>query len=331
MAGSDDTQDDELDACSTDADLSPRLAEVQARHALDAYPEVRVAGVVFACLEEVEHRWRILASDYDTPQEGRNGLTHIFLKSAAQTSDEAEEEELRAAAELLNWERHDELTVNGRRYRVGRIERAVRMGPDGPEPPRSSDPASPPGAAWRQVPDRSLGFIDEIAISGTAAAVTRYWMRNRTPNCPTEEMKHDAGRALDTHPRLVLIPATFMVAEQIDGDWRPAVGGTNPTPQAARDNLADHFRVTIPGPDNPDPYFARAAVHMGMKSPGPAACQHYADAADLIDREHRNDIHVADRHFRIVRVEQLLRLGADGPEPPRPSDPDGPPAADYQP
>lgn len=289
-----------------------------------------MAGVVFTCLEEVDRRWRILATDYDAPQDGRDGLAHIFLKSASQADDASVAAEFRAAAALLDWERHDELTVNGRRYRVGRIERMVRIGPDGPEPPRSSDTASPPGVPWHKVPDPSLGFIDEIALSGTAAALTRYWLRNRIPDCPSEEMKHDAGRALHSHPRLVLLPAIFTVAEEVDGRWRTA-GGTYPTPQTTRDHLADRFRVAIPGPDSPDPQFARAAVQMGRQSPGPAVCQEYAQAADLIEQEGRNEIHVADCHFRIARLEQIIRLSADGPEPPRPSDPDpyGPPAAEH--
>lgn len=59
-----------------------------------------------------------------------------------------------AAAVRLDWEKIDEMTVLGTRYRVVRAERFIRTGPDGPEPPRPSDP-DPAGlgeAARRRIP-----------------------------------------------------------------------------------------------------------------------------------------------------------------------------------
>jgi Family of unknown function (DUF5954) len=48
----------------------------------------------------------------------------------------------------------------------------------------------------------------------------------------------------------------------------------------------------------------------------------YAEGADRLDDERADELTVAGRRFRIVRVERLIRVGPDGPEGPRPSDPD---------
>lgn len=296
----------------------------EARRAFDAFPSLVTAGVVFTCLEEVGDRWCILATDYETPQEARNGLAHIFLVTASRSAaDAATAERFRVAADVLDWERRDEMTVAGRRFRVGRIERSARTGPDGPEPPRGSDPQSPPGEGESdEVPSRTLGFIRDNALTGTAAAMTRYELHNRVPECESEEGRRDAARALHTHPRIVLLPAEFVVAEEIGGRWRPRTGTTYPAVDIARDSLVDYFRVVVPGPDSPEPQYARIAAELGYESPGPAVCAEFALAAGVLARERLNDIRVAGQHFRIVRVEQIVRLGLDGPEPPRPSDPD---------
>lgn len=305
----------------------PGPAEAAARHALDAYPTLVTAGVAFTCVEEVDRRWRVLSAANDTPQQARDELAHHFLVIAAESDGAAAGAEFRRAAGVLARERHDELVVAARRFRIGRIERSARMGPDGPEPPRSTDPDSPAGEP--STSRRSIGFIDENALTGTAAAVTRHALHNRIPELGTARMRDDASRALDTHPRLVLLPAEFAVAEEAEGRWQPLNGASEVTPQAARDSLITYFRVIIPGPDSADETFARFAGELGHESPGPAVVEEYAGAADLLERDRLNDLRVAARHFRVIRVEQIVRLGRDGPEPPRPSDPDpyGPPAA----
>lgn len=301
------------------------MAEAEARRAFDAYPDMVTAGVVFTCLEEVDRRWRILASDYETPQDARNGLAHIFLKTAAEVgeteADAEAAERFRAAADVLDWERHDEMTVAGRRFRVGRLERSARTGPDGPEPPRCSDPQWPSGDG-RTAPSRTLGFIHRNALTGTAAAMLRCALHNRVPESDSADARRDAAGALQTHPRIVLLPAEFVVAEEIDGRWRPRANVTYATVGTALDSLADYFRVVVPGPDSPEPQYARIAAELGYESPGPAVCAEFARAADIVDRDRLTDVRVAGQHFRIVRVEQIVRLGLDGPEPPRPSDPD---------
>ena len=306
---------------SPEADSWRAMAEAEARRAFHTHPDLVTAGVVFTCLEEIDRRWRILASDYETPQDARNGFAHIFLKTAAESADPTTAERFRAAADVLDWERWDEMTVSGRRFRVGRIERSARVGPGGPEPPRCADPQSLPGEA-SGMPGRTVGFILDNALIGTAAAMLRYVLHNRVPECETDGARRDAVRALQTHPRIVLLPAEFVVAEEAGGRWRPRANTTYPAVLFARDSLADYFRVVVPGPDSPEPQYARIAAELGYESPGPAVCEEFARAADIMDRDRLDDVHVAGQHFRIVRVEQIVRLGRDGPEPPRPSDPD---------
>jgi hypothetical protein len=43
-------------------DPAAGLAEAEARRALDAYPRLGTMAVVFACVEQVGSRWRILAT-----------------------------------------------------------------------------------------------------------------------------------------------------------------------------------------------------------------------------------------------------------------------------
>lgn len=243
----------------TSSDPSPGAAEAEARRALDAYPTPVAAGVVFTCLEEVDRRWRILATDSDSPQQARDELAHLLLLFASESDEEAVAEKLRAGADLLDRERHDDLTVVGRRFRIGRIEKLARVGLEGPEPPRSSDPETPsdpekpsdpettPGVG-RAAPSRSLGFIADNAMRGTAAAITRYELHSKVPESTTAEEHRDAARAVQTRQELVLQAAEFIVAEETDGRWRPHVTGSDATPQAAR-GLTDYFRVVIPGPD----------------------------------------------------------------------------------
>ena len=48
----------------------------------------------------------------------------------------------------------------------------------------------------------------------------------------------------------------------------------------------------------------------------------YQQAADTLDTNPVDDVTVLGRHFRVTRIETLLRMDASGPEMPRPSDPD---------
>jgi hypothetical protein len=298
-------------------------AEAEARRALDAYPGLAWVGVAYACLERVGPRWRTLATGLESPQQARDHLAHLLLLDADQAAGEAEREELRATAYGLDDDPRNEVCVAGRLFRIGRVDRSVRMGPDGPEPPRPSDPDRAPGE-----PDpapRCLGFIDGLALRGTAAAVLRYELSSRVPDSGGRE-REDARRSLDSHPRLVLLPVEFTVAEEVEGRWRPLVAQTFVTPQGAREQLMDHLRPTrlaeLAGDARVRDVYARLQELIDSRRPGPEVCAEWERAAERLERERLDDLRTAGYHFRVIRVDQVLRLGVDGPEPPRPSDAD---------
>jgi hypothetical protein len=87
-----------------------------------------------------------------------------------------------------------------------------------------------------------------------------------------------------------------------------------PTPQGARDALAGYLRVMAPWQLDLDP---------GQRTV-------YDAAAEQMAAERADEITVAGRRFRIVRVERLVRIGPDGPEGSRPSGPDPQPPVKVQ-
>lgn len=293
-----------------------------------AASRLMTVGAEFTCLEEVDDRWFVLSAGHIAPQDARDWLAHMFRMRERDETDEAVRRELVRAYELLDRVRRDELWVAGRRYRVGRLERLCRVGPDGPEWPRPSDPDCDVAGSAERAPRRVIGGINANARTASEAAMLRYELRNKTPADGTPEMRRDALKALDTHPRTVIMPAEFALATEEDGSWTRQ-HDLKPTPQAVRDHFAGMLRFEC-GPDHPDPVIAEAAARMHLPSPGPERAAELWAAADRIDRERPVDFRALGRHYRVVRVEQLIRLGMDGPEPPRPSDPDpeGPPAAE---
>jgi hypothetical protein len=76
------------------------------------------------------------------------------------------------------------LDIAGRRYRIARVERLMRIGPDGPEGLRESDsdPDQPP-RVWEQQ-WREQGIIEAPACVGHGGRRTpRYWSRARRSRC----------------------------------------------------------------------------------------------------------------------------------------------------
>ncbi|GGZ19161.1 hypothetical protein GCM10010387_09810 [Streptomyces inusitatus] len=293
------------------------LAEEEAWRARERYPEILGMGPpVFHHTRELDHGgWEILGLGGPTPQCARDALGSHFRLTASGSEGKRKARAL-AAAEKLDRVALDELRVLGRRHRVVRVEQFIRMGPDGPEPPRPSDPDPArgwPGEAYK-VPARTKGFvIDPYTDTGLSDGLLRHDLskfviaRGTAP----EEVYLDARAALETHPGAVLLPAEFAVAEWDEGHWRPHTTSCS-SPQDARDTLALHFRVFLPATERLTGEERRA----------------YAEAADRLDAERGTGIAVLGHRFRVIRVEQSVRVGPDGPEPPRPSDddPDPPPA-----
>jgi len=65
------------------------------------------------------------------------------------------------AARLLERERRSQFTVGGRRFRIIRVETAVRPGPDGPEPPQPSDHDPDPPLTGETAELRTWDLTDE--------------------------------------------------------------------------------------------------------------------------------------------------------------------------
>ncbi|MFF5257424.1 DUF5954 family protein [Actinomadura viridis] len=123
-------------------------------------------------------------------------------------------------------------------------------------------------------------------------------------------MLADACRSIAAYPELVAVGALFTAAERVAGGWQ-VVCPCDPLPQGARELLADHLEDT--------------AAYAGAPGPGPGGAagpgaRALLDAAGELRARPVDDLTVAGRRFRVVRIEQLVRTGPDGPEPPRPTD-----------
>nr|WSX73410.1 DUF5954 family protein [Streptomyces sp. NBC_00899]WSX80524.1 DUF5954 family protein [Streptomyces sp. NBC_00899] len=289
------------------------LADVEAWRARKTFPSMLFAGgPVFGVARERPAGGWVLQPYFSglAPQDARDGLGSYFRRVAKETGERRQAAEYQAAGELLDWEPLNDLTVCGCRYRVVRAERFIRMGPDGPEPPRVTDPdPSEPGESHEGL-DPAVGLvIDPYDPTGVSEGILKAELLAalRKHGTVPGEVRDDARAAAAAYPGGVLLPATFMTAEREGGDqWRPGSSGTATTPQSARDGLAMQLRVMVPW--QRDLTAEQRSVHN--------------DAADRLDAERCDELDVAGRHFRIVRVERLVRVGPDGPEGPRPSDPD---------
>jgi hypothetical protein len=216
---------------------------------------------VFHAVEQAGTWWRFLGcSPEPTPQQARDALADQFLLRAAWAAAGSRAcQDYSQAAGLLDRERHDQLTVAGHRFAIARVEQFLRLGPDGPEPPRPGD-------------SRPLGTPAQAPAA--------------------------AGYA-----RVVLPGACFAIGERTASGWTQPLMKEYETPERARAALIAYLRAYVP--------------HAGQG--GPAA---FAKAADGLARHHVNEVSAAGRLLRIMRVGQVVRLSAEGPEPPRPSDAD---------
>jgi hypothetical protein len=291
------------------------LADAEAWAARESYPDLRFAGgpVFGVARERDEGGWQLQGFFCGpAPQDARDHMGAHFrgmAQRAERTGDATARSECERAAERLDWEALDELTVQGSRYRVVRAERFIRTGPVGPEPPRptDADPAKP--GRSHEVPDPVEGFVlDPVTATGMSAGLLKVELLGigYAKGAVPDDVRDDCLRAGETHPGGVLVPPSFMTSEKIDGRWKPQDSGTATSPQGARDSLGMYLRVVAPWKLELDA----------------AARTEYEAAADRLDAERGAELAVAERRFRIVRVERLVRVGPDGPEGPRRSDPD---------
>jgi Family of unknown function (DUF5954) len=287
-----------------------QAADDQAWLARKSYPSLIFAdGPVFGTAHELEHGgWELDYLYCLSPQEAREAMASDFRELAQQQAGGgAEHAECMRAAEQLGREALDELTVLGTRYRVIRAEQFIRSGPQGPEPPRSSDPdPGEPGMSHLSA-DPAEGFvIDPATPTGMSEGILKAELLGAgRPADSDPGQARDLAHAALTHPGGVLLPAGFTIGTVKGGTWGSASPHVWTTQQAARDELVSCLRISLP-------------AQLGLPDDKRAV---YSAAADLAERDRANEVTVAEHQFRVVRVERLVRIGPEGPEGPRPSDP----------
>jgi hypothetical protein len=120
-----------------------------------------------------------------------------------------------------------------------------------------------------------------------------------------ELTRQDAADALLAYPAAVPTGPVFAVVEQVQAGWQVLRTGEY-TPQAGRDTMGAVLRQDA------------ARLDEGA---GPQRGD-LLGAATLLNTERHDELRVAGRRLRVARVEEFVRLGPSGPEPPRPSDGD---------
>ncbi|WP_320774197.1 DUF5954 family protein [Streptomyces sp. CRN 30] len=299
------------------------FAEQEAWQARERYPRLLGVGLAefFHARELETGGWELSEYGSDTPQGSRDSLGSSF-RMRAQEAERAGDEKARgtwmAAALRMDREVVDDLRVRGERFRVVRASRFIRMGNGGPEPPRPSDPDPAEAGESHRVKSRTKGFVvDPYTDTGLSDSLLKLDLVQLVVSAPgaPEEVRADARRAAHTCPGGVLLPAVFMVAERVDGEWQAHnPGASHSSPQAARDALAGWLRVMAP---------------FTLRLPDDKKAE-YARAADKLDEKRSNGITVDGTRYRVTRVERLVRIGPDGPEGPRPSDYDPEPPVEVQ-
>lgn len=271
---------------------------------LAAYPDLVAVGALFTAAERVSGGWQVVCPPDPLPQ-GARELLADHLDDRAARLDRAAAGEFRRAADELRSGPRDTVAAAGRRFAIVRVEQLVRTGPDGPEPPRPSDPDPRPAS----VPASYRRPYDLLSGEGTGSDLATAELLCQVLDAAALSGSEPSGAFLTP---VALAPA-FTVAERgpaapggpsRERRWRP-VGRLHATPQQARDSLIGYLRDVAP------------AVEALSETDTDA----YAEAAEVLAEEpRRNGITVAGRRFRIVRIERITLMGPDGPEPPRPTD-----------
>lgn len=282
-----------------------------------AYPKIRIGAPLFGHAVQAEGgRWQVYAVVSDTPQAARDDLAHHLMEQLDETTDPPLAAELTTVLGVLDQEKVNEVVIAGRMHRVVRVDTFARFGPDGPEPPRPTD-RDP-----READEKDSFLAPEIVIdpdgaTGLSEAMLRVELT--TANYPRAQVPADvyadSVAAVASHPVGVILPTRYAAAESIGGSWRPYSRAVA-TPQLARDEIAFGLRHI-------EPRLLRLTDDQAVA---------YQQAADNLDTNPVDNVTVLGRHFRITRIETLLRMDASGPEMPRPSDPDPdpPPGVDRQ-
>ena len=296
------------------------VTEQDALRSAERYPHVVLRGPVFGFAEQRpadRPGWRLLSEVADGfPQQARDGLnSHLWHRAKRETAPGDElRAELLAAVARLEREPLDELEVAGVRYRVVRADEFARMGPEGIEGPRPTDPDTPrrdlADRSPRPSANRTRGFFaDHATPTGIMESIQRMELlslRYRAARIPSE-VRYDSERALATHPGVVLLPAMFTFAERKSASWEP---------KAALQHTPCDARATLYA------YLAEFLPKLEQEVSAQDARGYARAAEEFRSGPPRDEVTVLGRRFQVIRVERLMRIGPDGPEPPRPSDRD---------
>ncbi|MBO8192526.1 hypothetical protein ITI46_12745 [Streptomyces oryzae] len=301
-----------------------QVTELDAFRSGQRYPDIVVRGPLFGCAVQTpgdRPRWRLLGElDAGYPQDARDELnSYLWYYAKDRAGDHRERRRLLDGVARLEKKRIDELTVGRDRYRVVRADEFARIGDGALEPPRATD--HPEDDHWdlekKNPPSDAEGFVvDHAAEVQLTNGLERLALREnvyRSERFPADVLA-DSRRALHTHPGLVLLPPAFRVLEREPESWSMFLAKQFPTPQAARRGLVHHLTRSVP---------------MVREIPGLESeyserdVEVFAKAAERFMRQRgANELRARGRTFHIVRVERMMRIGPDGPEPPRPSDQD---------
>ncbi|MFF4604802.1 DUF5954 family protein [Streptomyces sp. NPDC001339] len=120
----------------------PAGVREDSERARTSHPDVVLLPVGFGVVERDDRGWRPHGVPRPTPHDARRML-HDGMKEfwplLYEFSDREKAQYAEAAAEFRAAGRANEVRVDGRLFRICRVERMVRSGPDGPESPRPSD------------------------------------------------------------------------------------------------------------------------------------------------------------------------------------------------
>ena len=315
------------------------LADLEAWRAREKYPELRSRMPWFAVAEEeLGGRWRIRATDDVEPQNCRDSLAHICRIRASDARQAGDVDAVRAwqaGYERMERVKTDELTVLDHRFRIIRGDCFFRSGPLGPEGPRTSDPDPAPIGEGSTGPDGAKDhLLDPTAITGISEALLKFdFMHASYPSNVPPDVRADSLKAVYSHPGGVLLPAAFSIFEETATHWT-SPGRSYENPQAARDGLAGSLAAMLPArirrwdlhlEELPREIRLSVARRDGFLAPGAddlseKQLRRIDAAVRRLERERLDEITVLRHHYRVVRLERFVRLGPDGPEPPRPSD-----------
>lgn len=112
------------------------------RRALRTHPGVVLLPPAFRVMEREPDTWSMVSGQHATPQDARRSLVHYLREYLPRFEKVGERDAAvyaKAADRFISGGRPDELMVRGRCFQIVRVERMMRIGPDGPESPRRSD------------------------------------------------------------------------------------------------------------------------------------------------------------------------------------------------